>query len=55
MLTVSYICVGLSVFSLFLVIRVVVKEHEKQKILRYYGISKKKKRVLRYYGVTKNK
>jgi len=55
MLTVSYICIMLSTLSLILVIRVVVKEHEKQKVLRYYGISKKKKRVLRYYGVTKNK
>ena len=42
MLTVSYICIGLSILSLLMVIRAVVKEHEKQKTLRYYGISKKK-------------
>jgi len=45
MLTVSYICIGLSVFSLLLVIRATFKEHEKQKILRYYGISKKKNKI----------
>jgi len=45
MLTVSYICIGLSSLSLILVIRAVIKENEKQKILRYYGISRKKNKV----------
>jgi len=45
MLTVSYICIGLSSLSLILVIIAVVKGNKKQKMLRYYGISKKKNKV----------
>jgi len=45
MLTVSYVCIGLSSLSLILVIRAIVKEHEKQKVLRYYGISRKKNKI----------
>ena len=41
MLTMSYICISLSLFSLLLVIRIIRKK-EKKRVLRYYGITKKK-------------
>jgi len=45
MLTASYICVGLSVFSLFLVIRIIQKK-ERRRVFRYNGITDKRKRMI---------
>ena len=45
MLTVSYICIGLSVFSLLLVIRIIRKK-EKRRVLRYHGITDKRKKMI---------
>jgi len=42
MLVISYICIGLSVFSFLLVIRIIRKK-EKRKILRYHGVTEKNK------------
>ena len=41
MLIASYICIGLSVLSLIIVIRT-MQSRERKKVLRYYGITKKK-------------
>jgi len=45
MLTMSYICIGLSVFSLLLVIKIIRKK-ERKRILRYYGITDKRKKMI---------
>jgi|GEM_PF-2065984 len=45
MLTVSYICIGLSVFSLLLVIGI-IRNKEKRRILRYHGITGKRKKMI---------
>ena len=45
MLTMSYICISLSVLSLFLVIRIARKK-EKRRVLRYYGITDKRKKMI---------
>jgi len=45
MLTMSYICIGLSVFLLLLVIRIIRKK-ERKRILRYHGITDKRKRMI---------
>ena len=45
MLSMSYIYIGLSVFSLILVIRIIRKK-EKRRILRYHGITDKGKKVI---------
>lgn len=44
MLTISYICIGLSVFSLLLVINIIRKK-EKKKNLRYHGITEKRRKM----------
>jgi len=44
MLEVSYICIGLSVFSLILGIKM-VRNKEKKKILRYHGITMKRRKL----------
>jgi len=41
MIVISYICIGLSVVSLILVIKA-IRNKEKKMILRYHGITKKK-------------
>jgi len=41
MLTLSYVCVSLSVISLVIVL-IVIDRKEKKRILRYHGTSKKK-------------
>jgi len=45
MLAMSYICIGLSVFSLLLVIRIIRKK-ERRRILRYHGITVKRKKMI---------
>jgi len=40
MLTLSYVCIGLSVFSLLLVIKI-VRYKDKKRILRYHGVTEK--------------
>jgi len=45
MLTMSYICIGLSVFSLLLVISIIRKK-KKKRILRYHGITDKRKKMI---------
>jgi len=41
MLVLSYTCIGVSVFTLIIVIRLIQKK-EKKRVLRYYGITKEK-------------
>ena len=45
MLEVSYICISLSVFSLLLVIRIILKK-ERKRILRYHGITDERKKII---------
>jgi len=42
MLTMSYVCVGLSVVLLFVIIKVIMHK-EKKRVQRYYGVIKKSK------------
>jgi len=44
MLEISYIYIGLSVFSLLLIIRI-IRIQEKKKILRYHGITVKRRKL----------
>jgi len=44
MLTMSFICISLIVFSLLLVFRI-IHIHEKKKILRYHGITMKRRKL----------
>jgi len=44
MLTINYVYIGLSVFSLLLVIRI-IHIQEKKKILRYHGITMKRRKL----------
>jgi len=45
MLTLSYVCIGLSVFSLLLVI-IIIRKKEKKRILRYHGITMKRRKMI---------
>jgi len=45
MLTLSYICIGLSTFSILLIIHV-IKNNEKEQRLRYHGFSKNRRKIV---------
>jgi len=45
MLTISYICIGLSVFSLLLVTKI-LRQKENKRVLRYHGITEKRRKMI---------